>query len=870
MPRSFRGSAFLFAALIPASSGMYGGYPLPFLPFGIGVRTFLRAYPYCLEVLGNSLTLGGYYTIKGFFGEQAEIPAPRREKGAARGILFSYYLASYLFPMHPDESLSAQGSFAPFVLVAFAFLLPFFFVPDALFPFQFSKTVLALVAAVAIFIAFAMRTLRSGILSFRWSSILTGAVGLTFVYLLSSFFSSTSSLSFFGYQLDPDTFGFIALGAALMFATTLAVDTEERIFRIFLALLAGAWVVFLFQLIQVLFGVPIHLGIFTTPIQNLLGKWNDFSLFAGLFAALALVSLEALSLSVLGASVLGATLAVSLFFLALANFPLAWYILGAVSFATLVFSFMRRHVSEDAAPLKSRGVVSCIVLAVVVFFVFFGSPVSLALQNHFNIQALEVSPSVGGTLGIVGNVFSKNPVFGSGPDTFVNDWFLARPASTLGTVFWSTEFSAGFGFIPSTLATGGIVVGIGWLLLIGLFLWVGVRALVRVSAEGSRAYFLIVLSALASAILFVMHLWYVPSASLSLMLFLFLGLFIASLGRTSFVRNVVVRFSESPRLGFVSVLAIAVLIVGSLVALYGTGEVYASAVTEANAVSLGNAGDTAGALAAGREAVSLAPLDVYYRTLTSLDLASLASTTQNGKNDVATQQAIQSALSDAITNASAAIALNPESFDNWMNRAAVYEAAVPLSIQGAADSATAALEEARKRNPNTPEVDYQEASLKEFAKDDAGAKTAAEAAIAKKADYTPAILLLAQISLNQGNLAEAISSLKSAIVFTPNDSSLLYQLGLLELQAKEYSDAADAFNQALTITPDYQNAMFYLGAADVYLGKKDEALALFGELLDKNPGNAVLTDVISKLGSGKNPFENGTALPPGTETPAAG
>jgi tetratricopeptide (TPR) repeat protein len=269
-------------------------------------------------------------------------------------------------------------------------------------------------------------------------------------------------------------------------------------------------------------------------------------------------------------------------------------------------------------------------------------------------------------------------------------------------------------------------------------------------------------------------------------------------------------------------------------------------------------------MAAAKEAVSLSPQDRYYRTLTALDIASISSIAQSGKNDAATQQAFQSALSDAIQNASAAVSFDPTSYANWMSRASVYEAAVPFGIQGAEENALAALEEARKRNPGTPEVDYHEATLKDYAKDDTAAKTLAQASIAKKADYTPAILLLAQISLNQGNLNDAILSLKSAIVFTPGDSSLLYELGLLELQAKSYDVAAEAFTNAIAITPNYQNAMFYLGEADVFLGKTDAALALFKDLAEKNPDNTVLTDVISKVEAGKNPFIGTQTLPPET------
>ena len=768
-------------------------------------------------------------------------------------------------PYESAASHPAEGrSVAAIALAALVFLLPFFFIPNAAFPFQFSKALLALAVVVIILVAFSVRALRSGVLSTHWSWLSLPVLLLPLTYLVSSIFSSVSSLSFFGYELDQDTFGFIALAAALFFATVFAATSKERIWRTLSALLFAGWVVMLFQLVQVFFGVPISFGLFTSPIQNVLGKWNDIGLFASLIASLSLVSFEALSLSTARRVILGVTLAAALVLLVLVSFPLAWWSLGIISFMTLVFSFMRRQSPQEGG-MAGRGVASCVTLAAVIFFLFFGAGLATAFQNHYNISSLEVSPSFQGTLSVVEGVYAHDPFFGSGPNTFTNDWLVYRPAATLSSVFWSTEFTSGFGYIPSAFATGGIIVGIAWLLLIVLFLIAAVRALFSVSPGAGHSYFLVVATALGSAFLLAAHVFYTPSAPLTLLLFVFLGLFVASLRGTPLSRSVSVTFSNNARLAFVCVVLIAATLVVSLVSLYAAGEAYASSVMEGRAAVRADANDLTGAVAAATEAVTLSPQDRYYRALTNLELTQLNTLVQSGASDAKTQSAFQTGLSQAIANSASAVALDP-SYDNWMTRAAVYEAVVPLNIPGAADNATAALESARKLNPSSPEIDYQEASMKEYAKDSAGAKTAAQASLAKKADYTPAILLLAQVALDQGNLNDAISSLKSALVFTPTDSSLLYEIGVLELQAKQYQNAADSFTQALAITPDYANASFFLGESDVFLGKGSDALALFQALETKNPDNATLQDVITKLQAGTNPFAgaSSTTLPPET------
>lgn len=773
------------------------------------------------------------------------------------------------------NTVSARGSMfervAGYVVGGVALLLPLFFIPDAVFPFQFSKVAVALVGVVVVLGIFSLQVLRKGSVSFLWSKLILGLLVLPLAYLVSSIFSPVPVVSLFGYQLDQDTFGFIALAAMLALATTLVIKSEKRIFSTLMAVMVSGWAVLVFQAIQLFFKAPLLPSLFTSPVANTVGSWNDLALFIGLIAVLALFALETFTLDRVAKMLLSATLVVALSFLAVANFQLSWILVSSVAFVMLLSAFTRRRPGGESvgAPMPAlgkQGIISCLVLVVGVFFVFFGGTLATGLQNNFGIQALDVRPSVQGTLSVLEHSYGTNAVFGSGPNTFDSEWLTARPAQILATPFWNVAFKSGSGSIPTSFVTGGVIVALAWLLLIGLFLYSAVRALLTAPMKADRSYLLIAATALGSFFLMVAHIFYVPSQGLTLLFFLFLGLFVASLRGTTLARPVSISFSESPRLGFLSVLVVAVSLVVSLVSVYGAGEVYASAVYEGIAVLRSNAGKLDEAVTAVTHAAELSPQDRYYRMLTALELAQLNALVQKGGSDKKTQDEFQAGLARAVTASQNAIAANPMNFDNWMSRASVYEAVVPLNIAGASEKALETLEEARKRNPNTPEVDYHVASLKAFARDNAGVRASAEASLARKADYTPSILLLAQLALSEGRLDDAIVSVNSAIVFNPGNSSLLYQLGLLQLQAKKYQDAVDSFDAALAITPDFANASFFLGQANVSLGKKDEALVLFKALQVKNPDNATLTDVIAALEKGEDPFAGGTVAP--SETPA--
>src|SRR3989344_1806236 len=117
-----------------------------------------------------------------------------------------------------------------------------------------------------------------------------------------------------------------------------------------------------------------------------------------------------------------------------------------------------------------------------------------------------------------------------------------------------------------------------------------------------------------------------------------------------------------------------------------------------------------------------------------------------GSSDSASQDAFRAALTGAIAAARQALAYNQNSFENWITEGAVYSAVVPTGIDGAYENALAVYGEARKRNPLTPEIDYRIAQIEAAKGNRDAARAAAEASIALKADYTPAILLIAQLA----------------------------------------------------------------------------------------------------------------------------
>ena len=760
-----------------------------------------------------------------------------------------------------------------FIIAALVFLIPVFMIPSQDVPLQFTKVLLALAGVVVLFITFALNTLRTRSLSLPFSTILLSILLLPAAFLVSAVFSGNPALSLSGYQFDADTTAFIALCAALAFTVALSLPNNRQVFTALLGLIGAGVVVIVLEAVQLFFG-GLPFPFFDLAAANTIGAWNGLAVFFGLLAVLSLVALESLSFSRLTGAVVYLMLAASLAILVIVNFSVVWILVAVISFALLVYAFMRQLGKGEGWAMK--GATAGLVFIIALFFIYDGMPknqpnpppsIATGIQTALNIQTLEVRPSLQGTLSVFEASYGKNFLFGTGPNSFSSQWLISRPQEVIGTLFWNIPFSVGFGSIPSSMATGGAVVAFAWVFLVLAVLWGIIRGLLLVPEGRGHSYFLVATTAIGSFYLLALHVFYAPDQTVTLLMFAFFGLFLASVRDTALSRELSVSFSESPRLGFASVLVILALSVAALASLYGGASSYMSSIRNIEAINKSFTNDLDGARTAILSAISLSAQDRYYRSLAAIELSRLDALVGSGATDEAAQNSFREILTNAITASQRATELNPASYENWLSRASVFSAVVPLKIDGARENAEAALAEARKYNPLTPEIDYRLAQLQFATGDRKQAEAFAREALKKKADYTPAILLLAQLSLNAGDINEAITSVESAVFLEPNNAQLLYQLGLLQLQDKRYTAATDSFKKALVISPDYANASFFLAQAYTFLGKRDEALTELRKIRTVNPDNTLLSEVIQKLEAGENPFTASETGKKDVETP---
>lgn len=765
------------------------------------------------------------------------------------------------------------------IILSLLFLLPIFFIPGGALNLDISKSALLLLGVIAAVLVSLLEIWRAEKLDMPWHPLILIAALLPLVYLLSALLSTPSSLSLLGYNLEVDTFGFILLGVSLMILSATIFKDTIRVLQALVAFLISISVVTVFMVVKILShawagqagGIPVW-GIFFGNTANPVGRWTDLAVVFGLLSVVLILGLGMIpmkkSIRLLSYGIFGLSTALLL----ILNFSTAFILtLGTSVFLSLYFSRIEKHffhtaptLPQASAPFILRPIFLPIVLGVVSLLFLINPTVSSThgtlgnvVTNIFQLENVDVRPSFSATLDISKAVLSQVTLLGSGPNTFGRDWLIYKPASINTTPFWAVAFPFGAGFIPTQIATTGILGSALWLAFFILLVLTGIKALSRIPESRAERF------ALISTLLVTLFLWtssflYTPSLTVLVLAFLFSGFFVAASRRTGIIPSRVTNLKESPQTRFGSIFFLAVITLGTLFLGWAGLERTVSAFYFQKAVNLSN---TAGASLTEIEnelnkALKFSPLDTYYIALSRINLAKAQVATNSTSTAKENQAIFEGALRKSIETARAAISVNPNGYQNWVSLGAIYSALVPapLSVDGAYENARFAYSEALKRNPTNPELPLLSAQLELNKGNVEAARSFIRSSLALKEDYADAYLMLARLEIGDNNIAGAITSTERLALLVPNNAGLYFELGLLKYSNKDYLGAIQALTLSLSVTPDYANAKYYLGLALAQLGRLEEAQTQFEALAQSNPDSEELEKILEELRAGKKTF----------------
>ena len=759
------------------------------------------------------------------------------------------------------------------ILALFASLVVslFIFIPSTAIPFGATKTFLLAAGVIITLALYILARLSRGNVIFP-PSILVGALWLPVVaYALSSAFSGVSfNNALWGTSLEPDTLGFMLIVALLGTLTALILRRAEH-YRLYLLVSAYAFcVVVALQVVILIVGQFAPSTI--SPSFSIVGSYDDLALLLGLGVVGILITLRFMELSKRAhqALVLGGVGAVVL--LAVANSSLVWVLLALVSLGLFVESVMRRSHGASDADLDDVGssmdyepveadegshsiILPLSVLAVSLFFLI-GGTLGGALANSLNVNVLSIRPSWQSTVAIAQNTYGMSPVFGSGPGTFGVQWLKYRDVSLNSTVFWNVDFSSGIGFVPTSFVTTGILGVLAWLGFFGLFIVFGIKILIRRASSDPFISYVAILSFVASLYLFITAIFGLPNSIILALAFVFAGLFVSTTRFAEGSKQWGIIFSRSPRIGFVIVFSLTILLLASVVAAYTLVGHYIATSKITSAGSAYSSGDLDTADRESQNSVSFAPSAAAYQIQAGVASARLNQIVSSSTMSASSaQQAFQAALSAGINAALTATRLAPTDYQSWIALGNLYAQAVPLGVDSAYDSAKTAYEKAQSLNPTNPQIHYILAQLNIAKKDNKAAEENLKAAIALKQDYTAAIFLLSQLLVQDGNIKDALASALAAAYFQPNDPNILFQVGILYAGQSDFANAALALSAAVDANPQFANARYFLSAVYAKRGDYVNALAQMEAISAMSEDNAkAVATQLDALKAGKNPF----------------
>lgn len=739
----------------------------------------------------------------------------------------------------------------------FVFLLPLVFSFSLSLSSEALKGSLIALFVVLSILSASLYSLKTGYIKISWGFGSLLAFLLALIYLAAAFFSPSFRASFLGATggaMVGIQVGFLALMGILLAHQAIS---RTKIVLSIIALWSSFLIIFLYHFARFILGADfLSFGQFLTQTATPLGKWHELALFAALSGITALALSESKVFARWGKAMSRVVVVLSFLILFVVDFDLAWILFGVFA---LIF-FVRGFISQgyQASKESDGGGVNVAIptIPLVVFLIalaglFVGNFLSLSVAERVGIGYVEVRPSWNATWDINSDVLRSSPLLGLGPDRFKDAWRLHKPEAINETIFWNVDYRTGFGVIPSSPTTIGILGFIAWSLF-GLWILYGLWKELVSRDDGVVSRLSL---ALASGTLFLWltSFFYAPSITLLALLFVFAGLFQSTLIIRGRGKVHHIQFLTTSGKALVGVTVLLILILLSLGLGYLESQRLAAKKSFGDALVALNQDDIEGSFASLSKALSYGESDIYYRLMTGLVIRDLERTIAEEGQDLS-PEAFQASVSNALGLAGRALDFDRSNYDNWVLVGGLYEYLANFGIDGAVEASASSYEEARSLNPATPAIDLSLARLSIIEENRARAEELILKSLEKKSNYTQALVLLSEIELATGDRDAAVRTMTRAALSSPDDPNVFFGLGALLFELERYPESIQALERAVIANPVFSNAKYLLGLAYYEVGRLNDAVDQFRDLETLNPENELVEQILSNLISGRAPF----------------
>jgi tetratricopeptide (TPR) repeat protein len=758
--------------------------------------------------------------------------------------------------------------FSRIILLVAIFLLPLVFYPGNLHSIFNIKFALLFLPALLTLLLWSVQSLKTDSFKFP-SNLFSLSIGvLLLVLFVSSIFSPNPLVSLFGVNLSMVTFVGVLMFFIIAFLISVFFYRKNDSFILNFAIYLSILVTVLFHLVYIILNKVITLpdfGFFLSTSVNTVGKWTDLGVLAALLVVLSYLIIETQKDNGIMKIISWIGLIAGAVMVFIVNTLVLWIILGVLSIIYLVYKIIDSKQESDLSVRKSIPITAIIVILLSFTMFLVGNFVSSLTNNWLNVTFEETKPSLNATIEVTRKAISENPLLGYGPNRFEHAWQDFKPDNVNLSNFWATDFIFGYSYVTTIPVSIGILGALAFLFFAVMLLLNSFKLLFQ-KTDGVISKNNNVISIFTIFFFVIVLSVHVPSVTILALAFVYLGLFLAALSRSGVYRTSEIVIESKPKIGFVFIFFVIVLMISSIYLGYMTVRQFASRIIVENANSTLIAGDPAKAERGFINAVNIYSSDQNFRLLADfykIQITELLSSAD--PNSEVVVERFRSLLSNSIRASRNAIAFDNTNYLNYFSLGSTYQQLAGLGVEGAYDQAKAEYEKALTRNPKNPGILLGIARSAFLSGLNDESKEYIGKSIEMKPNYTDAAFLLAQIQVAEGDIAEATNSVEAAIAVDPTNSNLYFQLGLLKYNQANYEGAVVAFESAVILNPFFSNAKYFLGLSYEREGRRSDAILQFEDIKLLNPNNSEVELILGNLKADKSPFTD--ALPPIDDQP---
>jgi tetratricopeptide (TPR) repeat protein len=643
-------------------------------------------------------------------------------------------------------------------------------------------------------------------------------------------------------------------------------DSEEKnvkILKILVIFIASSTIAGFISLLQLL-GAHIFPWDFAKSISfNTIGSMTNLGIF---MAAVLPLSLGLLfSIKQKGLFLLRGLLIVfaglSLIILLLLNFPNLWTVAAIGMIVLSGFLLAKQHFlkSQNLAWLA----IPIAILALSLIFLFFK-------PGLFNLELpMELGLTQNGGINIIKKALPHNPALGLGPESFIYGYALYKPATINQTIFWNVRFTSGPSEILSLLPEIGILGLLTLVALLGIFLTKTIKNLI--SSRENSDHLAEIKIGIFSAWLTLLISWFLCPQNIVLLFVFWLLLSFLTVINSEEKDVKIVNLKTSNKVATLVSFGFIIIMIAITGLLYLEGSKFVAEAKYQTGLKLIDKGE----LDAGIDKIIRATVtnpyeDRFYKGLAQFFILQINQNLKNQTLDPQNQaNKVQVGISSAINSAVRSTTLDSKNVDNWIIRGFVYRSLIAL-VDGAGDWAIKSYEIASTLEPGNPFIYLEigrtyvnEADLLiNRAQKDSQAKSQMEDYLSKAVDaYSKAIELKSnyaaanyEIALaydRQGKTNEAISKMQNSLQLAPQDTGVIFQLGVLYYKTSQFDKAKAAFAKAVSLDSNFSNARYFLGLLLDKEGNKSAAIEQFEKIAELNPDNELVRQILTNLKAGK-------------------